>query len=193
MFPALSRIEITARNVRSKKPEKQQTLALDDWAVVLPVPLPALRRTAPRDQRRAERGRAMERATDFVFFARRGEMVSNRHEDHEISMLALHLIQNCMIYINILMIQKVLAQPHWHGRLTPRDYAALTPLMKIERFLRICILLLGKNKLLRMLAELKVEVIEGHGPHNPTGTLIWRLLTEISQPVRANRFIPSPA
>ena len=41
-----------------------------------------------------------------------------------ISMLALHLIQNCMVYINTLMIQKVLAQPHWHGRLTPRDYAA---------------------------------------------------------------------
>jgi len=68
-------------------------------------------------------------ATDFVFFARRGELVSNRPEDHEISMLALHLIQNCMVYINTLMIQKVLAQPHWHGRLTPRDYAALTPLI----------------------------------------------------------------
>ena len=68
-------------------------------------------------------------ATDFVFFARRGEMLSNRREDHEISMLALHLIQNCMVYINTLMIQKVLAQPRWQGRLTPRDYAALTPLM----------------------------------------------------------------
>src|ERR1700745_4423171 len=34
---------------------------------------------------------------------------------------ALHLIQNCMVYINTLMIQKVLAQRHWHGRLTPRD------------------------------------------------------------------------
>ena len=68
-------------------------------------------------------------ATDFVFFARRGEMSSNRREDHEISMLALHLIQNCMVYINTLMIQKVLAQPHWQGRMTPRDYAALTPLI----------------------------------------------------------------
>ena len=68
-------------------------------------------------------------ATDFVFFARRGEMVSNRREDHEISMLALHLIQNCMVYINTLMIQKVLALPHWQGKLTPRDYAALTPLI----------------------------------------------------------------
>jgi len=68
-------------------------------------------------------------ATDFVFFARRGEMASNRHEDHEISMLALHLIQNCMVYVNTLMIQRVLAQPHWQGKLTPRDYAALTPLI----------------------------------------------------------------
>lgn len=68
-------------------------------------------------------------ATDFVFFARRGEMVSNRREDHEISMLALHLIQNCMVYVNTLMIQKVLAQPPWQGKLTPRDYAALTPLI----------------------------------------------------------------
>jgi len=68
-------------------------------------------------------------ATDFVFFARRGELASNRREDHEISMLALHLIQNCMVYINTLMIQRVLAQPHWQGKLTPRDYAALTPLI----------------------------------------------------------------
>ena len=68
-------------------------------------------------------------ATDFVFFARRGEMASNRREDHEISMLSLHLIQNCMVYINTLMIQKVLAQPHWQGKFTLRDYAALTPLI----------------------------------------------------------------
>ena len=68
-------------------------------------------------------------ATDFVFFARRGELVSNRPEDHEISMLALHLIQNCMVYMHTLVIEKVLAQLRWHGRLTPRDYPALTPLI----------------------------------------------------------------
>ncbi len=65
-------------------------------------------------------------ANDFIFFARRGEMVSNRREDHEISMLALHLLQNCMI--NTLMLQRVLAQPHWSGKLTARDRGALTPL-----------------------------------------------------------------
>jgi TnpA family transposase len=68
-------------------------------------------------------------ATDFVFFARRGELTSNRREDHEISMLALHLLQNCMVYVNTLMLQQVLAQPHWAQKLVPRDLAALTPLI----------------------------------------------------------------
>jgi TnpA family transposase len=68
-------------------------------------------------------------ANDFVFFARRGELASNRSEDHEISMLALHLLQNCMVYINTLMLQQVLTQPKWANKLTPRDLAALTPLI----------------------------------------------------------------
>ena len=68
-------------------------------------------------------------ANDFIFFARRGEMASNRREDHEISMLALHLLQNCMVYINTLMLQQVLAQPRWSGTLTARDLRALTPLI----------------------------------------------------------------
>ena len=68
-------------------------------------------------------------ANDFVFFARRGELVSNRREDHEVSMLALHLLQNCMIYVNTLMLQHVLAQPYWRQRLEPRDLSALTPLI----------------------------------------------------------------
>jgi len=68
-------------------------------------------------------------ANDFVFFARRGEFASNRREDHEVSMLALHLLQNCMVYINTLMLQQVLAQPHWEGKLTIRDLSALTPLI----------------------------------------------------------------
>jgi len=68
-------------------------------------------------------------ANDFVFFARRGELASNRREDHEVSMLALHLLQNCMIYVNTLMLQQVLAQPHWRQKLEPRDLSALTPLI----------------------------------------------------------------
>ena len=62
---------------------------------------------------------------DFVFFARRGELSSNRAEDHELSMLSLHLLQNCMVYVNTLMLQQVLARPHWANQLTPRDRHAL--------------------------------------------------------------------
>lgn len=67
-------------------------------------------------------------ANNFVFFARRGDMTSNRRDHHQQSMLALHLLQNCMIYINTLMIQKILQQSHWHNRLTKTDLRALSPL-----------------------------------------------------------------
>src|SRR4051812_3110566 len=68
-------------------------------------------------------------ANDFIFFARHGEFASNRREDHEISMLALHLLQNSMVYINTLMLQQTLAQPQWTGKLGARDLSALTPLI----------------------------------------------------------------
>jgi TnpA family transposase len=68
-------------------------------------------------------------ANDFVFFARRGELASNRDEDHEVSMLALHLLQNCMTYINTLMLQQVLARPHWSQELGARALSALRPLI----------------------------------------------------------------
>ncbi len=44
-------------------------------------------------------------------------------------MLALHLLQNCMVYINTLMLQQVLSQPHWMQKLVPRDLTGLTPLI----------------------------------------------------------------
>jgi hypothetical protein len=93
------------------------------------VPVPAHRRPPPGDIN--DGLNVIEQwnsANDFIFFARRGEMVSNRRQDHEISMLALHLLQNCMVYINTLMLQQVVAQPHWSGKLTARDLGALTPL-----------------------------------------------------------------
>jgi Tn3 transposase DDE domain len=35
----------------------------------------------------------------------------------------------CLVYINTLMIQRVLTEPSWFGRLTPEDQRALTPLI----------------------------------------------------------------
>jgi TnpA family transposase len=68
-------------------------------------------------------------ANDFIFFARRGEMVSNRREDHEISMLALHLLQNCMVYINTLMLQQVLVLlvPVRNRRILPTNCGSRQP------------------------------------------------------------------
>jgi hypothetical protein len=68
-------------------------------------------------------------ANDFAFSARRSELASNHREDHEISMLALHLLQNCMVYVNLLMLQQILGQPQWASRLSPWDLGALTPLI----------------------------------------------------------------
>lgn len=65
---------------------------------------------------------------DFIFYGRSGEISSNRRDDQETSMLCLHLLQNCLVYINTLMIQQVLSEPQWQNRLTPEDLRALTPL-----------------------------------------------------------------
>lgn len=43
-------------------------------------------------------------------------------------MLSLHLLQNCMVYVNTLLIQRVLGEPVWVDRLGPAEQRALTPL-----------------------------------------------------------------
>jgi hypothetical protein len=43
-------------------------------------------------------------------------------------MLSLHLLQVSLVYVNTLMIQQVLTEAEWQGRLTPTDIRALTPL-----------------------------------------------------------------
>lgn len=67
-------------------------------------------------------------AQQYDFYGRGGEIATNRHDDQELAMLALHLLQNCLVYINTLMIQRVLAEPEWARRLTEDDLRALTPL-----------------------------------------------------------------
>jgi TnpA family transposase len=66
---------------------------------------------------------------DFILYGRGGEIATNRVEDQEITMLALHLLQVSLVYINTLMIQRVLNEPPWTDRLTEEDHRALTPLI----------------------------------------------------------------
>jgi hypothetical protein len=63
--------------------------------------------------------------------------------------------------------------------------AAKIELLNVQRFIQLCKVVIGKNRLHRVLAGIKVDVVEGRGIHNPTGTLVWRLLTLISEPVRS--------
>lgn len=67
--------------------------------------------------------------TGFIFYGKGGEISTNRLEDQEISMLCLHLVQNCLVYVYTLMLQRVLADEEWRARMTEEDWRGLTPLM----------------------------------------------------------------
>ncbi len=58
-----------------------------------------------------------------------GEVATNRLEDQELSVLALHLLQISLVYVNTLMIQQVLNEPTWLSRMKLEDFRALTPLI----------------------------------------------------------------
>ncbi len=66
---------------------------------------------------------------DFIFYGKGGEFASNRLESQELSVLSLHLLQICLVYVNTLMIQTVLAKKHWEKKLTATDLRAITPLI----------------------------------------------------------------
>lgn len=68
-------------------------------------------------------------ANGFIFYGKGGEISTNRYEDQEIAVLTLHLLQNCLVYVNTLMIQKVLSQSKWYDIMTKEDFRALTPLI----------------------------------------------------------------
>jgi TnpA family transposase len=68
-------------------------------------------------------------ANGFIFYGRAGELSSNRRDDQETAMLALHLLQISLVYVNTLMIQEVLGEPAWEARLTSDDRRGLTPLI----------------------------------------------------------------
>ena len=83
--------------------------------------LPALRREIQEGLNVVENWNS---ANDFILFGNGGDLATNRREEQEVTMLALHLLQNALVYINTLMIQRVLSEPAWATRLTPEDFRA---------------------------------------------------------------------
>jgi TnpA family transposase len=65
---------------------------------------------------------------DFIFYGKKSVISSNEQTGRELSILALHLLQSSLVYINTLMIQKILDLEHWKNKLTIEDKRALSPL-----------------------------------------------------------------
>ena len=65
----------------------------------------------------------------FIHHGNEGEIASNKYEGQEIGLLSLHLLQSCLVYVNTLMIQRVLQDPALMAKMTSRDLAALSPLL----------------------------------------------------------------
>lgn len=68
-------------------------------------------------------------AMSFMFYGKLGEISTNKTHDQELTVVCLHLLQVCMVYINTLIIQEILAEPKWKNALTEEDLRALTPLI----------------------------------------------------------------
>lgn len=65
---------------------------------------------------------------NFFFYGKLGEINSNYPEEQELSILCLHLLQVCAVYINTLLIQEILSDETWRNKLKPEDFRALSPL-----------------------------------------------------------------
>ena len=68
-------------------------------------------------------------ANGFILYGKGGEFATNRLDEQELIMLALHLLQLCLVYVNTLMIQRVLRDAPWQDALTAADLRALSPLL----------------------------------------------------------------
>ena len=67
-------------------------------------------------------------ANDFIWYGKGGEIATNNKEEQEIAVLALHLLQICLVYIHALLVQKVLEEREWLEKMQPEDFRGLTPL-----------------------------------------------------------------
>jgi TnpA family transposase len=67
-------------------------------------------------------------ANGFIFYGKRGEVSTNDVDAQEVAILSMHLLQSCLVYVNTLMVQEVLAEPTWFQRMTDEDWRGLTPL-----------------------------------------------------------------
>lgn len=71
-------------------------------------------------------------ANDRIFYGRDGGLTGADREHAEASMLALHLLQSSLVFINVQLLQAVLRDPKWAKKLTDEDRRALSPLFWVH-------------------------------------------------------------
>jgi TnpA family transposase len=65
---------------------------------------------------------------DFMWYGHQGELATNSREQQEIVTLSLQLLQNCLMLINTLLLERTIEREGLWERLSPEDLRALTPL-----------------------------------------------------------------
>jgi TnpA family transposase len=65
---------------------------------------------------------------DFLCYGRQGLFATNSRAQQEISTLCLQLLQNCLMLINTLLVERTIETHHLVGQFSEEDRRALTPL-----------------------------------------------------------------
>jgi hypothetical protein len=68
-------------------------------------------------------------ANIVIFYGKNSEIATNWLENQEIVVLSLHLLQICLVYINTLMMQRILSEKHWLKLRHKDDLRDLTSLI----------------------------------------------------------------
>ena len=72
-------------------------------------------------------------ANDKIYYGREGVLTGDDREHAEVSMLALHLLQSSLVFINTQLLQAVLRDPAWAGRLDRGGPAGPVPAVLVAR------------------------------------------------------------
>lgn len=71
-------------------------------------------------------------SNSFISYGRKSEIQTNDPEQQELSILCLHLLQNTLILVNTIMVERVLHEENMMFRMKPEDLNALTPLFTVN-------------------------------------------------------------
>lgn len=71
-------------------------------------------------------------ANSFICYGHKSEIQTNDPEMQELTILCLHLLQNALILVNTLTVERVLYEDGFINRMEPEDFHALTPLFTLN-------------------------------------------------------------